>query len=94
MWGVSGSSSSSLSYSLRVVDNGVVYLDSNGLCQRGLLIYLQLGKVLSASIKIFLFGRLCHIASWGVFSKKGMLEFLREMNYLSLKSNPFSFVPC
>ena len=41
-----------------------------------------------------LFGRLCHIASWGVFSKKGMLEFLREMNYLSLKSNPFSFVPC
>lgn len=67
--------------SLQVVDNSVVYLDSNGLCQKGLLIYLQLGKVLSASIEIFLLGRLCHIASWGVFSKKGMLEFLREVNY-------------
>ena len=47
------------------------------------LICLQLGRGLLESIEILLFGKLCHIALYGVFGKNGILEVLRDVNGIS-----------
>ena len=80
VWGVNGSSSSSLSYLLRVMDNGLLFIWT--LC-------LQLGRVILVGIETLHFGRRYHIASCGVFGENEMLEVLRDVNNLSLKLKPF-----
>ena len=69
-----------------------IYLGSNGLCQKGLLICLQFGRDLLENIEIFPFGRLCHIASCGSFDESGMQEVLRILNGLSLMLKPSSLI--
>lgn len=70
----------------------VVCLVCIGLCHRGFLICLQLGRVVSASTKTLDFGGLRHTASCGVFGGNGMLEALRVTNGLFLKLNHFFWV--
>ena len=59
-----------------------VCLESTGLCLIGLLSCLSLDRVSLGDIAIYIFGDLCLIASYGVFSVKGMLEALRDVNIL------------
>ena len=80
VWGVNGSSSSSLSYLLRVMDNGLLFIWTP---------YLQLGRVILVGIETLHFGRRYHIASCGIFGENEMLEVLRDVNNLSLKLKPF-----
>ena len=83
VWGVNGSSSSSLSYLLRVMYNGLLFIWTP---------YLQLGRVILVGIETLHFGRRYHIASCGIFGENEMLEVLRDVNNLSLKLKPF-FLP-
>lgn len=69
----------------------VVCLVCIGLCHRGFLICLQLGKVVSASTKTLHFGGLRHTVSCSVFGGNGMLKALRVANGLFLKLNLFFF---
>ena len=71
-----------------------VYLGSNELCQRGLLICSQLGRDFLEGTEIQPFGRLCHIAQCGAFGESRMPEVLRVVNHLSLMLKPSSSVPC
>ena len=64
VWGVNGSSSSSLSYLLRVMDNGLLLIWTP---------YLQLGRVILVGIETLHFGRRYHIASCGIFGENEML---------------------
>ena len=57
VWGVNGSSSSSLSYLLRVMDNGLLFIWTP---------YLQFGKVILVGIETLHFGRRYHIV-FGMF---------------------------
>ena len=82
MWGIHGSPSSSLSYSMSCGQWCLACLVFTGLCCKRSLSCLLLGKEISVSITIQLCGFMCHIALCGVIGMNGILDILGDANIL------------
>ena len=73
-----------LSYSLGPVDFGVLFIWLPlGYANERVIDMFATWQGPFGNIEILLFGKLCHIALYGVFGKNGILEVLRDVNGIS-----------